>query len=198
MRCRAYFIQKDLFRSVKENGQTLFFTFLFAFLGAALGIYVGVKTDPQPEPGIFVLLFRLEYTPLAWTWHFCLRFFIYFFIAFFGYFFLHPWLLGGAGIFLFAKYISQTATLCIRFDPFFSAICSLVIIYLPLFICGGFLFFYLILDMLDKRSRCAVFTAKRFFRTFGRFFGLFVLYLLICLLLFVAICGMLYLILIAI
>lgn len=199
MRCTAYFIQKDLFRSVKENGQTLLFTFLFAFAGVALGIYVGVKIDPAPaENGIFACLFRLEYTPFAWSWRFFIRFFLYFLLGYLGYFLLHPWLFGGIGVFLFSKYICEIATLCLRCDSLFSALCSLLIVYLPLFLLGVFLFFYLILDMLGQRSCKASFTRRRIMQTVGRFFGLLAIYFSICLLLFVAVCGILYLIAVAV
>ena len=191
-------MQKDLFRSVKENAQTLFFVFLFAFAGLALGVYVGVKVSPEPSPCIFLRLYRLEYTPFAWTWDFCVRFLIYFFIAYLGYFFFHPWLLGGIGVFFFAKYISQTATFSLRLDPLFSATCSLILIYLPLILCGVFLFFFLILDMLENRSRCLPLNAKRIFQTLGRFLGLFAIYFLLCILLFVVLCGILYLVVIAV
>lgn len=199
MRCTAYFIQKDLFRSVKENGQTLFFTFLFAFAGVALGVYVGVKIEPSPvENGIFACLFRLEYTPFAWSSRFFVRFFPYFLLGYLGYFLLHPWILGGIGVFLFAKYMSELATLCLRFDSLFSALCSLFLIYLPLFLLGVFLFFYLIIDMLEKGSCQVSFTLRRIMQTVGRFFGLLAIYLTICLLLFVAVCGILYLIAVAV
>ena len=163
-------------------------------------MYVAVRIGEKEAPyGIFSLLFRLEFAPFSWIFTYLLRFLLYLLIAAIGFFVSVPWAFVGAAVFLYAKYFGEIIVLCFLTDAIASAVLSLLLAYLPILLLGVFLYFMLFLKA-NELKMCGgnPFNGKTLSKTLLFLLRLVLLYFVFCIFIFLAVCGLFYLVIIAV
>ena len=196
----TFYFEKDMAKSIKENASSFVFCWIIACIGLAIGVYVAIKIPTfEPPYGIFSYLFRCEYTPFVWLRIFFLRFLLYFLLASVGYVISAPYVFTTGAIILFSKYIGQVMATCYLTDAAVSAIFSIILIYFPIFVVGIFSFFYLLVDM-NALKICGGngFSLKIMAGAGGYLLKIAFIMFLLLLLLFVALCGVIYLFVVAV
>ena len=193
-RCSLFFIKKDIIHILTENKRELILTILFSVCGIGLGIYLAVNTSEQIPPiSVFSCIFRGEYSPFSLTFRYLIRFIFYFFISTIGFFLVPSWLFSGISILLFSKFWSQLSAVCISFDPLPSAILSILLIYIPLWIFGVYLFFLYYLKIREHRLCSGNKATISLLRSvLSEIFLLILAYFLLLILLFTVLCGIVY------
>lgn len=197
---RIFLIGKDIIREIREDKKRILFFGVFLLLGILLGVYIGIKIgESDPPYSVFAKLFRLDFSPFSYIASGFFRFLLYAIFAALAYFLPIPWIYPAVSIFLFGKYFAQLACIAFLSDSIFAAILSLVLIYLPLLLFGWLLLLRLTSNALESRLCNGPDPCKRSLKSaFICFLTAMILYLLALFLLHLILCGLIYLIAIAI
>jgi len=199
LKSRFFLLKKDISSAIRANRKGVILGTILLLLGVALGIYIGVNIGEKTSPfGIFSALFNLEFAPFSYLLPDFLRFFLFSGLATLAYFLPLPMIYPTIAIFFFGKYFGELACVCFLSDSLFSAILSTLIVYLPLLLIGEAILLAIAIRASSMRlfkgtDRCRT-TAKRdvmisLLYLFLYFAVLFILYVLVC--------GAIYLIMIA-
>lgn len=203
MRCgikdRIILLKTDVAESFRRERSKLLGGFICLILGIALGVYIGIKVGEKPSPfGIFAKLFHLYFAPFSYIGSDFLRFLLFSVIASLSFFLPYPRVYPVLALFFFGKYFGQLSCVVFLSDSLISALLSILLVYLPLSIVGGYLLFRISLAAQDFRlSNCADFCRKSVVSELLFLLKILLSYFLILFLLYVILCGVIYLVTIA-
>ena len=192
---RLFLLKTDLVSCARDHRKEFLVKCLFMLLGVGLGVYIGVKIGANEGPfSVFAKLFCLSYTPFSLLFGDLLRLLFYSILTVLG-FFLPPCpLYSSAALFLLGKYYGELACLSFLTDSVLAAVLSLILIYLPLLLIGGVVLMRISLYSSDFRLSCGTERGARSFRKTAGIVGKALLVLLLALfLLYVVLCGVIYL-----
>ena len=196
---RLFLLKRDAFDLLKRERKGMILGFVILFCGVALGVYIGVRIGAKEAPfGVFASLFHLEFAPFGYLGRDFLRFFLFFILASLCYFLPMPFIYPALALFFFGKHFGEVACVCFQSDTLLAAALSVILVYLPMLLFGGMLLLLLahrakLYRMrqgaylcLQKGKSEALFILKLLFAYFS---ALFLIYVLLC--------GALYLLVIA-
>ena len=197
--CQFFLLKNDVFRLLKEKRTHLFLGFTVLLIGVIFGVVIAIKIGEKDTPfGVFASLFDQNYSPFSYLVPDLLRFVLFALLCSLCFFLPIPLLYPTFALLFFGKYFGQLSAVVWLSDPIFPALLSILLIYLPLVFLGGFLLIYLAFTGSEYRlaiggDPCPI-TIKRGLITillsvFAYFALLFFLY--------VVLCGLLYLLTIA-
>ena len=196
---RLFLLRSDFLRSLKEERKRLCFYGVFLLAGVILGVFIGIKIGEKESPfGIFALLFHMDFAPFGHLLPDFLRFLFFAVFAGLSYFLPCPKLYPLLSMIFFGKYFGQFACLAFLSDSLIAAFFSLFLVYLPLLVVGGFLLFSIAIYGEDSRlCRGADVCHRSLKRFFHRILLSIVCYFSLLFILYVLLCGTLYLIVIS-
>ena len=196
---RIFLFLTDFRSCLREERKKLFAAMFWLLAGVALGIYIGIRIGGKESPfGMFAELFHLHFAPFSHVGPDFLRFLLFSVVVALSFFLPHPAIYPAVAIFFFGKYFGQLACVVFLSDPILSALFSVLFLYLPLLLIGGWLLFRLSLHGVEFRlcngADCCKGTWKRIFVCLLKSV---VPYLFCVIFLYLIICGVIYLIVIA-
>ena len=196
---KPFLLKNDFKNYLKRNFKFVILAFVSAILGAALGILIACKIGERIAPfSVFARLFRLSYAPFSYVFSYLLRFFLYLLIASFGFFLPFSAVYPLIALFLYGKFIAQNVAAVFLTDSILSSVLSLVLIDLPLFLLGVFLLAFLYEKVCDlKICYGAPFNAKSISEFLLFILKMSAIYFAALILLFVVVCGVFYLCVVA-
>ena len=167
--------------------------------GVALGVYIGIRVGEKEAPfGMFANLFHLNFAPFSHIGPDLLRFFLFSLLTALAFFLPYPAIYPAIALLFFGKYFGQLTCVVFLTDSFLSALLSALLLYIPLLLIGGWLLFRLSLHGSEFRLSNGVDRCRGTIKRVGicllkaliaYFFALFFLYVILC--------GLIYLIVIA-
>ena len=176
------------------------FSFLIAILGAALGVLVALKIGEREAPcSAIANLFCLSYKPFTFVISHFMRFILYLLIASLGFFLPLSALYPAIALFFYGKYIAQIATFAFLTDSIASAVLSLLIVSLPIFIAGVICLFFIYCKAFEwKICHGERFNAANVSRFLPDLAKCLIFYFLALASIFLVICGLIYIVVIAV
>ena len=195
--CRKkLFFKEDVSRCISENRQALILSLVISLLGIGFGVLVAVKLGERESPYcVFAKLFRLSFRPFSFVFPYFLRFSLFVLLAAVGFFLPFSQAFPILAFFFYAKFIGQTAALCFLTDALVSSLLSLLIIYIPLFAIGFFCLFFLFVRISEMKLCHGIpFDRKSLSSVLRYVLTPIIVYFLTLILLFVFLCGVIYLI----
>ena len=196
---KVFLFKKDILAALKDQRNRLLFYVVFLILGVVIGVLIGIKVgEKEPPFGVFGNLFHLNFEPFSYIFPDFLRFFFFSILSGLSYFLPCPKLYPSISMVFFGKYFGQLACLVFLTDAPIAAIFSLALIYLPLLLLGGVLLFRVGICGEDSRLCRGADSCKASLKSFilSWIFAL-IAYFILLVLLYVALCGILYLIVIS-
>ena len=168
-------------------------------IGICIGIYVGIKVGEKDTPfGIFACLFGLRFAPFTFLTPDFLRFLLFSIIASLSFFLPCPSLYPAVSLILFGKYFGELACVVFLTDSILSMVLSVLVVYLPLLLVGGSMILFIALKAKNARIRCGASPCLRSVKNelwcLGGCLGI---YFTLLFLIYVVVCGVIYLLLIA-
>ena len=137
VKSHLFLLKKDFFIALSQNKRTIASSAVVLALGVAFGVYIGVKVGEKPTPfGVFSSLFHLEFKPFSYIVPDFLRFLLFLGVTALAFFMPLPALYPAVALFFFGKHFGEIACVCFLSDPVFSAVFSIILIYLPLLVVG--------------------------------------------------------------
>ena len=200
VKSHLFLLKKDFFIALSQNKRAIASSAVVLALGVAFGVYIGVKVGGKPTPfGVFSSLFYLEFKPFSYIVPDFLRFLLLLGVTVLAFFMPLPALYPAVALFFFGKYFGEIACVCFLSDPVFSAVISIILIYLPLLVVGWGLILSLSLRakaflLCSGVDPCRSSAKSRLFLFVWHFSA----YFLTLFFLYVVLCGVLYLVVIAI
>ena len=196
---RLFLLKNHFISTMREHRKKCIGEIILLLVGVALGIYIGVKVGAKETPfGFFARLFRLEYTPFRSLFPDFLRFLLFAAIASLAFFLPFPTIYPASALFFFGKYFGEIACVCMISDSIVSSLLSILIIYLPLLLIGSVLILYIAQYAKESRILCGSDPCRK--SIWKMLFHAMIcigIYLVVLFLLYVIICGLVYLIVFA-
>ena len=199
VKSRLFLLKKDLTFAFRRDRSSILAWSCVLLFGVALGIYIGVTVgEKQPPFGVFGALFNLEFAPFSYLLPDFLRFFAFSLLAMLALILPLPILYPTLALFFFGKHFGEIACVCFLSDSLPAALLSFAVIYLPLLLFGGAFLIFVAHRAKSIRLRCGGTGCPQTLKSeIYLWLKLLVAYFILLFLLYVAVCGILYLIVIA-
>ncbi len=199
VKSRLFLWKRDLFTACRRNRNSILAWSLVLLFGVGLGIYIGLTVGEKESPfGVFAALFNLEFAPFDYLVPDLLRFLAFSILSMLALFLPLPVLYPTLSLFLFGKHFGEIACVCFLSDGLPAALLSLFVIYLPLLLFGGSLLIFVAHRAKLSRLRYGgSWCQKAIKREILFWLKVHFAYFLVLLLLYVIVCGILYLFVIA-
>lgn len=197
---RFFLLKKDISAALQRNRKGVIVGVIILLLGVVFGIYIAMNVGEQESPfGVFAALFSLKYTPFKYLIFDFLRFFLFLILASLAFFLPFPSIYPAVALLFFAKHFGEISCVVILSDSLPSAILSILIIYIPLLLSGGTFLIALSIHASEYRLVSGCDPCRHTVRgEIILILSLLLLYLLVLFAIHVIVCGVLYLIMIAI
>ena len=194
-----FLLKKDLFAAFRQRRPHVLAWAGALFVGVALGIYIGVYVGEKEQPfGVFAALFNLEFAPFHYLVPDFLRFLLFSLLVFAAIFLPPAPLYPALALFFFGKHFGEISCVCFQSDSLPSALLSILLVYLPLLLFGGLLLIYLAQRAMGNKNRSiGVFCPQAIRGEALLWLKIHLLYFAVLFLLYVVLCGALYLFAIA-
>jgi len=199
-RHKCFLVKRDFCESVKNHWQLFLHAVIVTMIGIGVGVYIGIRIGERETPfSIFAGLFHLNYQPFSYLLPDLFRFILYTAIASLAFFLPLPIIYPTLAYFFFGKYFGQAACISFLSDSVAAATLSLAIIYLPFVMIGTILFFFVTLKTSEFRlCKGADFHKYSLSKVVICLLKPIALYFFSIFLIYVPICGIIYLLVIAV
>ena len=199
MRNRIFLIKKDFFFTLKEHKWGVISCSVLLVAGVALGVFIGSDIGEKETPfAMFASLFGLEYSPFGYLMPDFFRFLLFSVLCSLAFFLPMPMIYPAISLLFFGKYFGEAAYVCFLSDPVIPAILTIVLIHIPLLLVGGAMLISITIKARGSRMECGADpSCKSIKREIFYVLSMIVAYFIILFLLYVVICGVIYLIMIA-
>lgn len=199
LRNHIFLIKRDFISTLKEHKWGVISGIFLLIGGIVLGIYIGSDVGEKETPfGMFASLFGLEYSPFGYLVPDFLRFLLFAALCFLAFLLPAPMLYPAVAILFFGKYFGEAAYVCFLSDPVIPAILNILLIYIPLLIIGGAMLISVTIKARASRVESGADPCRKSIkRELFYVLTLLLAYFVILFLLDVVICGVIYLVVIA-
>ena len=192
-------MKRDIISAFRSNRKGILLGFSVLLCGVVLGIYIGVNVGKKEAPfGVFAALFHLQFSPFSYLVPDFLRFFLFGVLTLLSFFLPLPFVYPAIALFFFGKYFGEISCVCFLSDTVIAAVLSIAVVYLPLLLVGGGLLLLIALRAREFRLPSgADLCPKNVMKEVFFLLKLLLAYFVCLFLLYVIICGTLYLLVIA-